>query len=173
MIAVNAGSVYAFVMGIVLSGYLETALSLGLTRRQNTRALLLVSAALAGALCIFGILGALAFAKPVDPLRFLGIFALDWSLYMSGWLIAIGYQYRRFITAVLSTTFGVLAAIILISLGMSWDALGWVMGISQISQELPLHGVPLQLLVCALMLALSALLAVATTLFSRRIPIKV
>ncbi|MDR2107928.1 MAG: hypothetical protein LBP28_00495 [Coriobacteriales bacterium] len=101
----NASCVYLFVMGIVMSSYLETLLNFGITRRQCALALLAASALNAAVLAFISGLATIAYTG-FDPLRMLNLLLICWYNYLLGWLIATGYQHRRVITAFCTTLVG-------------------------------------------------------------------
>jgi hypothetical protein len=105
---------YQLVMGLVMPTYLESMLSFGLTRRQNALAMLVTSALMALGLSLLNNLLAIplgAFA----PVQIVSMFLNEWLCFLGGWFIVIGYQYRRVVTAFLSTLFSV------VLLGYSWS----------------------------------------------------
>jgi hypothetical protein len=167
----SASSIYLLVTGIVMPSYLETALSFGLTRRQNACALLLVSALLAFGLTLVSELVALVFAEPANFLWSIQAFLHGWFFYLIGWLIVIGYQYRRIIGALLTTALGVGLFFSLLAFTPSWS---FVLGETSVLNSIS-EGALVSLLFLFSPFSLLACLALALVivLLTRRIPIKV
>jgi hypothetical protein len=141
-----------------MSTYLETMLNFGLTRKQNAYALLLASPLVALALTLVSVLAAMLFGG-FDPLGSMLGFVNSWLSYLLGWFIVIGYQYRRVLTAFVSTTVGVA----LVFSGIApFPLLPTALGMEE--SVLLSTGTPL-LLIIILILAIIPL--------TRRIPIKV
>ncbi|MDR1015178.1 MAG: hypothetical protein LBL86_09430 [Coriobacteriales bacterium] len=127
----TSSNVFLLVMGIVMQTYLETMLGFGLTRKQNSCALLLASALMALVLALVGALGFLLGGQ-FELLGSLQAFTGGWLSYLIGWFIVIGYQYRRVLAAALSTALGAAlfwlvasyGSLLLVPLMMRIDALG-------------------------------------------------
>jgi hypothetical protein len=162
----NASCIYLLVMGIVMQSYLETLLNFGLTRRQNTYALLLVSVLMAFAFALISSLVGVLLGE-FDPLWGIQLFAANWMSYLLGWLIVIGYQYRRVLAAILSTAIG--AALLFSFVPAVWQS-GWLtllLATSTSSPELT------SMLTSGILLLVSLALMLAIIPLTSRIPIKV
>ncbi|MDR1083125.1 MAG: hypothetical protein LBL27_04575 [Coriobacteriales bacterium] len=166
----SAGSVYLLVMGITMQTYLETMLSFGLTRRQNTLALLLGSALMALLLTLIGaLITALFGSEGPDPsfnlpLWHLRVFLSGWLSYLLGWFIVIGYQYRHTLAALLSTAMGA-TLLLFSSSGDGWGLFPLINSALGSDETL--------LLRTGSSLLLSLVLIAAIIPLTRRIPIKV
>ncbi|MDR1185009.1 MAG: hypothetical protein LBK67_09460 [Coriobacteriales bacterium] len=159
-VLVNASNVFLLVMGIVMPTYLETMLNFGLTRRQNTYALLLVSALLTLGFALIILLVSL----PSGGFGLLGstlVFVNGWLSYLTGWFIVIGYQYRRVLTAFLTTAVGAALNFILL---FQLAPLAQYTLVNQVEGSLAALGVSL---------LISLILIFAIIPLTSRIPIKV
>jgi hypothetical protein len=170
----NVSSIYLLVMGIVTQTYLETMLNFGLTRRQNTCALLLTSALMALALTLIdavavvlsGSFISFGYFGEFNLLWSLGTLIYGWSAYLVGWFIIIGYQYHRALAAIFSTAIGSILYFFVASRGELITPLTqWAY--DTLSSE---GG---SLLLSGICLLVSLALALAIIPLTRRIPIKV
>jgi hypothetical protein len=116
MLAGSTG-IFLLVMGIIMPTYLEAMLSFGITRRQNTVALLLAAATVTGGLLLTYVVGTLIGCQldPAQNLTLLSFFVYSWLFFLIGWFVVIGYQYHSGI-AILTTLLG----LILFLYGTSW-----------------------------------------------------
>jgi hypothetical protein len=114
----GSSAVFLLVMGIVMPTFLEVILSFGITRRQNALALLLTAATLAGGLVLIYVLGTLILRQfdLTQNLTLLSFFIYGWLMFLIGWFIVIGYQYRSVLAAILTTLLGCLMFLY----GTSW-----------------------------------------------------
>jgi hypothetical protein len=96
------GAIYLFVMGICWPFWLPFMLANGITRRQFACANLASAAALSLGFVLLGLLVGLIAGFPAESSipsnQIVGLFTLFLD-YLLGWLIAVGFQYRRVITA--------------------------------------------------------------------------
>jgi hypothetical protein len=159
----NSTAIYMLVMGIIMPLYLEILLGQGATRRQFAVGLLGASVLFACALALVNAVIALAFADAT--LLSIPRWALaNWFPFLAGWIIVIGYQYRRVITGFASTLIGVC----LLTLSPLWPSYFNFNGMVPTL----LGSVP-ALLSVAIGFAASLVLAVIILVLTRRIPIKV
>lgn len=97
---------FMLVLGIIMPCYMELLLGYGITRRQQSVGLL-------GATAVISIATAIVYAT---LLVFAGEFSLsqsagqvlsNWYYFLFGWVIVLGYLYRRVFAAIASTLAGI------------------------------------------------------------------
>jgi hypothetical protein len=173
--------VFLLVMGIIMPSYLESMLSFGATRKQHTLALLLTGmAVIVGLSLVSSIMIVIVKQFNLDPTavdltypQLLSFFLQDCLFFLVGWFIVVGYQYRRVLTAFLSTLIG---PALLLSKG-SWN---WLfsqsslvtssMANSGLLRTISESGLLADLISTAILVAI---LLPAILALTRRIPIKV
>ncbi|MDR2197661.1 MAG: hypothetical protein LBO07_06845 [Coriobacteriales bacterium] len=176
-----ASNVFLLVMGFVMPSYLESALSFGLTRQQHALALLLCGLAIAGGLALICVLLALPLSQfdLLQSVRFFLPFIHSWFFFLVGWLIVIGYQYRRIVTAILSTLLGI-AVLAFGSFWIEWLRMSplavddtSVLHLQPLLQAVEFGGVYLGILNLAITIVLIIILMPTVIALTRRISIKV
>jgi hypothetical protein len=176
--------VFLLVMGIIMPSYLESMLSFGTTRRQHALALLLTGMAVTvGLALVSSIMIVIVRQFNLDPVvvnltyltypQLLSFFLQDCLFFLIGWFIVIGYQYRRVLTAFLSTLIGPV-------LLLSRDSWNWLfsqsslvtssMASSGLLRTISESGILADLISTAILVAILLPTILALT---RRIPIKV
>jgi hypothetical protein len=92
-------AIFMLVLGIIMPLYLGLNMFLGVTRREHTAALLIVGIALC---LVFAVFGAVlqAFFGNFYPPTILHGFVIVLCAYLVGWVIVLGFQFRRVTTAI-------------------------------------------------------------------------
>jgi hypothetical protein len=92
-------SIFMLVLGIIMPLYLGLNMSLGVTRREHTSALLIVGTTLCLLFAVFGALLQTVFGNYYLPTILHG-FVIVLCAYLAGWVIVLGFQFRRVTTAI-------------------------------------------------------------------------
>jgi hypothetical protein len=162
---VGSCSILMLVIGIIYPFMLSLHMSLGVTRREHAIALLVVGAATSAVLSLINGILLLALGY-LAPLSIPATFVMCLSGYLGGWVIALGFQFRRVTTAILG--FVVLAALSLV-IGFGISAFAPTTLIMHFDADIALStgaDILAESLLCA---CLIAIILVAT----KRIPIKI
>jgi hypothetical protein len=109
---------FMLVMGLIESMMIKERLAFGLIRRQVAKGMLMGSALHAFLLVSFSAIIA-AFMGEFYWMETIGCLISTWLFYLYGWLIAVGFQYKRLITS----AGGILAFTVLSLPFIGW--LGW------------------------------------------------
>lgn len=161
--------IFLFVIGIVMPLiYSKHYLAMGVTRKQMARGMLMAAVGLALVATVVhalvNLMGALTGYLPLDasaiPLQMaIDLFSFI-TFYLAGWVVAIGFGYKRFLTA---------AGSILVA-GALFQVSNYLIGVPYVwdagSGPIP---VPLRIV---LVIVLAAGFSVAVTPLIRRLPIK-
>ena len=155
----NSNPIFLFVTGICLPFMMEVLLSNGVTRKQFSLALLVTALGFSVVLVLFQVLAAVLLGN--FDLLTLGVCVVsNFCAWLLGWMIALGFQLRRVVTAIAGILIACVATVV-ISVPVIFVSSNWLLSLDA-----------LPLLEFAITLAITIILAVALPALSKRVPIK-